>query len=110
MLPKDASAVPLQGSLAELNMHLPDALPMQRFRPNIVAAGAAPFAEDAWQSFSIAGTDFEAVKPCSRCKVRFHTEVLKFICRGRSQPVLRQTSRAHAASCADMQGTNYFPI
>jgi uncharacterized protein len=42
---------------------------MQRFRPNIVAAGCAPFAEDAWQQFTIGSVEFEGVKPCSRCKV-----------------------------------------
>lgn len=55
--------------MEKLNKHLPEELSMRRFRPNIVAAVATPFAEDAWQEISIAGVHFDAVKPCSRCKV-----------------------------------------
>ena len=40
---------------------------MNRFRPNIVFTGGAPFLEDQLQHFSINGIDFTGVKPCARC-------------------------------------------
>lgn len=58
-----------EASLAALNTHLSEEMPMRRFRPNIVTTGSAPFAEDAWQQLTIADVDFEGVKPCSRCKL-----------------------------------------
>lgn len=59
-----------QASLDQLNARLPDGtapLSMQRFRPNLVIAGAAPHAEDAWRRVRIGGVVFDAVKPCTRC-------------------------------------------
>ncbi len=60
-------------SLAELNERLGAqghrALPMNRFRPNIVVAGGAPWAEDAWREIGIGGAMFRAAKPCGRCQV-----------------------------------------
>lgn len=55
-------------SLAALNARLPNAIEMQRFRPNIVLRGAAaPWAEDGWQRIRIGALDLRIVKPCSRC-------------------------------------------
>ena len=45
------------------------ALPMNRFRPNIVIAGAAPYAEDGWLEVAIGDAVFRAAKPCGRCQV-----------------------------------------
>ena len=42
---------------------------MNRFRPNIVFAGCAPYAEDTWQQVTIAGIRFDVVKPCARCPI-----------------------------------------
>ena len=60
-----------EASLADLNDRLvaqrEDALPMNRFRPNLVVAGAAAFAEDAWTRFRIGGIVFHAAGPCTRC-------------------------------------------
>jgi uncharacterized protein YcbX len=42
---------------------------MERFRPNLVIAGATPFAEDQWREMVIGGLPFTAVKPCERCSV-----------------------------------------
>jgi uncharacterized protein YcbX len=60
-------------SLAELNERLAvqghRALPMNRFRPNIVVAGAPAWAEDAWREIGIGGAAFRAAKPCGRCQV-----------------------------------------
>jgi uncharacterized protein YcbX len=62
-----------EASLGELNKRLaargaPD-VPMNRFRPNIVVKGAAPFAEDAWENIRIGGAVLRAAKPCGRCQV-----------------------------------------
>lgn len=44
-------------------------VPMNRFRPNLVVAGAAADAEYAWREIGIGGTRFALVKPCERCVV-----------------------------------------
>jgi hypothetical protein len=54
-------------SLADLNTRLPDPVPMNRFRPNLVVAGGDPYAEDGLRGFRIGALDLEAVKPCDRC-------------------------------------------
>jgi len=42
-------------------------LPMTRFRPNAVVAGAAAFAEDDWHLVRIGDVRFRVSKPCGRC-------------------------------------------
>jgi hypothetical protein len=45
---------------------------MNRFRPNLVVSGAKPFDEDSWRLLRVgSGLEFENVKPCDRCKVRW---------------------------------------
>jgi uncharacterized protein YcbX len=56
-------------SLADLNRRLPEALPMNRFRPNLVIAGGEPYDEDRWTRLEIGGIRFQVVKPCGRCVV-----------------------------------------
>jgi uncharacterized protein YcbX len=56
-----------EGSLADLNSRLPEQVPMNRFRPNIVVAGCAPYAEDGWRSLRVGDVVFDVVKPCARC-------------------------------------------
>ena len=58
-----------EASLADLNARLPKALPMNRFRPNLVVRGSAPFAEDGWKRIRIGGLPMRVVKPCARCVV-----------------------------------------
>ncbi|RCV86565.1 MOSC domain-containing protein [Billgrantia montanilacus] len=63
-----------KASLAALNQALQGKglapLPMNRFRPNIVVEGAAPFAEDGWSELgSPEGYRFGIRKPCQRCKI-----------------------------------------
>ena len=57
-------------TLLHLNRQLPAALPMDRFRPNIVVTGAAAEAEYGWRSLAV-GDDarLSLVKPCTRCGV-----------------------------------------
>ncbi len=56
-----------QASLDDLNTRLTEPLPMNRFRPNIVFTGGAPFLEDALARFTINGIEFSGIKPCARC-------------------------------------------
>jgi uncharacterized protein YcbX len=58
-----------EASLAELNGRLDTAVPMDRFRPNLVIEGSEPFAEDGWARIRIGKTVFRVVKPCARCVV-----------------------------------------
>lgn len=58
-----------QSSLDDLNSKLAAPIPMNRFRPNIVVLGAAPYAEDHWQDFTIGTTRFLGAKRCGRCVV-----------------------------------------
>ncbi|UQA96733.1 MOSC domain-containing protein [Streptomyces halobius] len=44
-------------------------LPMNRFRPNVVVDGTAPWEEDEWRTVRIGEVVFEVAKPCSRCVV-----------------------------------------
>ncbi|MBI5946283.1 MAG: MOSC domain-containing protein [Chloroflexi bacterium] len=56
-------------SLQDLNSRLDSALPMNRFRPNIVVQNCAPFAEDTWKRIRIGDVEMALVKPCPRCVV-----------------------------------------
>jgi len=63
-----------EDSLKQLNEWIADGknsaegpLPMIRFRPNVVVAGAAAFAEDGWHLVSIGGVRFRVAKGCGRC-------------------------------------------
>lgn len=58
-----------QASLDELNTRLSQPVEMRRFRPNIVVAGATPWAEDAWSGLCCDSVRLDLVKPCSRCVV-----------------------------------------
>jgi hypothetical protein len=54
-------------SLVDLNARLPEPIPMNRFRPNLVIRGAEPFAEDTWTVIRIGGLTFRVAKACARC-------------------------------------------
>ncbi|MFE9724795.1 MOSC domain-containing protein [Streptomyces sp. NPDC005794] len=44
-------------------------LPMNRFRPNVVVDGTAPWAEDGFRRIVIGEVAFRVVKPCGRCVI-----------------------------------------
>ncbi|NOX95947.1 MAG: MOSC domain-containing protein [Alphaproteobacteria bacterium] len=54
---------------SEIEMNGGDAVPMARFRPNIVIDGADPWAEDNWLRIRIGDVEIDLVKPCDRCVV-----------------------------------------
>ncbi|QAU33379.1 MOSC N-terminal beta barrel domain-containing protein [Janthinobacterium sp. 17J80-10] len=62
-----------QGSLDDLNAKLAAqgraALPMNRFRPNIVIDGIGAYEEDFAGSITVGGAVIKPVKPCPRCRI-----------------------------------------
>ena len=60
-----------EGSLADLNRRVGGeaALPMDRFRPNLVIAGVLPYAEDTLRTLRADGVEFRLVKPSERCRI-----------------------------------------
>jgi uncharacterized protein len=62
-----------QASLADLNARLQaqglPALPMDRFRPNVVIDGVDAYGEDTLARLAHAGYEFRMVKPCTRCRI-----------------------------------------
>lgn len=58
-----------EASLDDLNGRLPEPVPVDRFRPNIVVAGCAPYAEDRWRRVLVGGIGFRVAKACSRCAI-----------------------------------------
>lgn len=58
-----------RASLAELNSRLPKALPMERFRPNMVIDGVEPYDEDRMHELRAGPITLRIVKPCTRCSI-----------------------------------------
>ncbi len=62
-----------EASLADLNRRLANRgeapLPMNRFRPNLVIADCAAYAEDTWSRIRIGDLVLRAGGPCARCSV-----------------------------------------
>ena len=58
-----------EASLADLNVRLTRALPMDRFRPNIVLAGIDAYDEDRIHELRLDGLCLRVVKPCLRCSI-----------------------------------------
>lgn len=56
-------------SLDDLNARMSQPLPMNRFRPNIVVSGGAPYEEDTWRTIRVGQIVFHIVKPCARCPI-----------------------------------------
>ena len=72
-----ADAAPLllttTAALEELNARLmrggSSAIPMDRFRPNVVIRGASAGADDDWRALRIGSAAFRVSNACKRCKV-----------------------------------------
>jgi uncharacterized protein len=67
MLTATASLVELNHRIAEIHLSQKQAIPMNRFRPNIVVSTGEPFIEDRWSLIQIGEIRFKMAKPCSRC-------------------------------------------
>lgn len=62
-----------EASLGDLNARLAarghPALPMNRFRPNLVVEAGEAYAEDRWREVRVGSAALAAAKPCGRCQV-----------------------------------------
>lgn len=67
MLTATASLLELNQRIIEIHQQSNQAIPMNRFRPNIVMETIEPFIEDTWKIIQIGEIQFEMVRPCSRC-------------------------------------------
>lgn len=56
-----------EASLHDLNRRLDEPLPMDRFRPNIVATGCSPYDEDVWKLIRINNVALRGDTQCARC-------------------------------------------
>lgn len=81
-------------------------LPMDRFRPNAVIAGTAPWAEDTWTRIRIGEVEFRVVKPCGRCVVT--TTDQRTAARGREP--LRTLARHRRFGGRLVFGQNLVPV
>ncbi len=55
-----------KASLDDPNGRLKEPVQVDRFRPNVVIEGCAPYEEDGWRGVRMGGVAFRVVKPCSR--------------------------------------------
>jgi hypothetical protein len=58
-----------EASLEDLNARLPQPVPMDRFRPNVVLRGLPAWAEDRIDRVAIGAVTLKLVKPCTRCTI-----------------------------------------
>lgn len=56
-----------ESSLDDLNGRLAAPVPMNRFRPSLIIAGAPAFAEDTWHLITVGELTLRVAKPCARC-------------------------------------------
>jgi uncharacterized protein len=56
-------------SLEDLSARAGTTFDMRRFRPSLVIAGAAPWAEDEWRNITVGKIRFRLLKPCARCPI-----------------------------------------
>jgi uncharacterized protein YcbX len=65
--------VAAQASLDDLNARLAargeSPVGIERFRPNVLVAGTAPYAEDEWRTLHAGDVALALVKPCARCVI-----------------------------------------
>jgi uncharacterized protein YcbX len=67
LLTSEASLDAVNGWIAEGPHAAEGPVPMRRFRPSVVVAGAPAWAEDGWRRLSIGPVTFRSVKGCDRC-------------------------------------------
>lgn len=100
-----------EASLADLNARIVAnggaAVPMNRFRPNLVISGCDAFAEDCLGEIAIGDAVFRAVKPCVRCQVTT-TDQADGVVRG-PEP-LQTLGRYRDSPDGVMFGMNLIPV
>jgi uncharacterized protein YcbX len=95
-----------EASLQDLNSRLVSALPMNRFRPNIVVKDCEPFAEDTWKRIRIGDVEMALVKPCPRCEVTtIDKETLE-----RNKEPLKTLGKYRKQKDGAMFGMNVIPL
>lgn len=93
-------------SLQDLNGKLDSAIPMNRFRPNLVIKGCKPFEEDSWKRIRIGDVELALVKPCARCEVTtFDKETLE-----RSKEPLKTLGKYRKHQLGAIFGVNVIPL
>ncbi len=93
-------------SLAALNSRLDEALPMDRFRPNLVVEGCPSFAEDRWRKIVVGKTVLRFAGLCARCSV---TTVDQASGRRRSEEPLRTLATFRQGEKGVVFGVNLVP-
>lgn len=58
-----------ESSLADLRARAGSVVSVERFRPNIVVGGAAPFAEDSWRGLTVNNLYLKSLRACTRCAI-----------------------------------------
>jgi uncharacterized protein YcbX len=90
-------------SLADLNARLDTPVPMNRFRPSLVVAGGARYAEDTWGRFRIGDVVFHGATRCGRCVV---TTTDQFTAARAKEPLLTLATYRREADGSVMFGRN----
>ncbi|MGV3617756.1 MAG: MOSC domain-containing protein [Fimbriimonas sp.] len=105
LVASQASLDDLNERLKILNDPLDMPLPMNRFRPNIVVEGTAPYAEDTWKGFTLGGIRFRHAKQCGRCRVTTTNQETGEV----GQEPLRTLATYRRGESAVLFGTYYVP-
>jgi uncharacterized protein YcbX len=58
-----------QASIDDLSARVGQSLPVERFRPNLLLGGVAPYAEDAATELSVGAVRIALTKACTRCAI-----------------------------------------
>jgi len=103
LLTSTSSLAALNSWIAEMGA---EPVPMTRFRPNVVIAGAAPWTEESWKRVRIGGQVFRVVKPCDRCEI---TTVDPELGQFTGQQPLRALRRFHRSGNDVLFGMNLVP-
>lgn len=75
-----------ESSLDDLNTRSSVAVPMNRFRPNVVVRGFPAYAEDSWKRIAIGDIQLRWIKDCTRCVTTMTDQVTG--ARERREPLL----------------------
>lgn len=98
-------------SLADLNARIVEnggvAVPMNRFRPNLVVRGCAPFAEDRLGEVRVGDAVFRAAKRCVRCQMTTTDQATGEVC---GPEPLRTLGTYRDSPDGVMFGMNLIPV